>query len=123
MNVREKRLLMIVIGFSLLVVSCHRNRYEVIERTEKEVPNFMATGTHDEVHYVLLNGGHKFYATCDWKDLINLDPRATCAFRPLRTYECVLNNDPKKKDPGPLSDLKCKDDNDNNVYLYVDKKE
>ena len=99
------------------------NKYEVVERSEKEVPNFMASGTHDEVHYVLLHGGHKFYVTCNWKDLSNLDPTATCAFRPLRTYECLLNNDPKKKDPGPLSDLKCKDDQGNNVYLYVDKKE
>jgi hypothetical protein len=46
------------------------------------------------VHYVLLNNGHKFYTTCDWKDIDKLDPTATCAFRPLRTYECLLNNDP-----------------------------
>jgi hypothetical protein len=121
---REKMLLlMVVIALAAPMVSCNRNRYEVVERSEKEVPNFQAAGTHGEVHYVLLNGGHKFYTTCNWKDLDKIDPTATCAFRPLRTYECVLNNDPKEHDPGPLSDLKCKDDQGHNVYLYVDKKE
>lgn len=112
-----------VVAFSVFVVSCNRNRYEVVERSEKEVPNFMATGTHSEVHYVLLNGGHKFYTTCDYQNLNHLDPSATCAFRPLRSYECVLNNNPHKEGKGPLSDLKCKDDEGNNVYLYVEKKE
>jgi hypothetical protein len=119
----KKTVLFMVIGFSAFSVSCNRNKYEVVERSEKEVPNFMTTGTHTEVHYVLLNGGHKFYATCDWENLNHLDPSATCSFRPLRTYECVLNNDPKKEDNGPLSDLKCKDDDGHNVYLYVEKKE
>ena len=54
---------------------------------------------------------------------LRLTSTASCAFRPLRTYECVLNNDPKKKDNGPLSDLKCKDDEGHNVYLWVEKKE
>ncbi len=122
-SVKKKTLLFIVIGFSALAVSCNRNKYEVVERSQKEVPNFMAAGTHTEVHYVLLNGGHKFYTTCDWENLKNLDPSATCAFRPLRTYECVLNNDPIKEGKGPPSDLKCKDDGGNNVYLYVEKKD
>ena len=122
-NVNNKTMLFILIGCSAIAVSCNRNRYEVVERSEKEVPNFQAAGTHGEVHYVLLNGGHKFYTTCDYHDLDKLDPTATCAFRPLRTYECVLNNDPKEHDTGPLSDLKCKDDQSHNVYLYVDKKE
>jgi len=104
-------------------LACNSNKYEVVERSEKEVPNFMTAGTHNEVHYVLLNGGHKFYTTCDYHIIDKLDPTSTCAFRPLRTYECLLNNDPKKHDPGPLSDLKCKDDEGHNVYLYVDKKE
>jgi hypothetical protein len=90
----DKTRLLMVIGFAALAVSCNRNRYEVVERSEKEVPNFQAAGTHTEVHYLLLNNGHKFYTTCDWKDLDKLDPTATCAFRPLRTYECLLNNDP-----------------------------
>ena len=119
----KKMVLCAAIVFSSFAVSCDRNKYEVIERSEKEVPNFMAQGTHSEVHYVLLNGGHKFYATCDWENLKHLDPSTTCSFRPLRKYECVLNNDPKKEDKGPMSDLKCKDDQGNNVYLYVEKKE
>jgi hypothetical protein len=119
----RKTWLLIVIGISALPLACNSNKYEVVERSEKEVPNFMTAGTHNEVHYVLLNGGHKFYTTCDYHIIDKLDPTSTCAFRPLRTYECLLNNDPKKHDPGPLSDLKCKDDEGHNVYLYVDKKE
>jgi hypothetical protein len=120
---REITPLLMVIGLAVVVVACNRNTYEVVERSQKEVPNFQATGTHDEVHYVLLHDGHKFYTTCDYQLVDNLDPSSTCAFRPLRTYECVLNNDPKEKNPGPLSDLKCKDDEGRNVYLYVVKKE
>jgi hypothetical protein len=122
---REKIPLMMMIALAALMVGCNRNRnkYEVVERSEKEVPNFLAAGTHTEVHYVLLHDGHKFYTTCDWQNVDKLDPIATCAFRPLRTYKCVLNNDPKDHVPGPLSDLKCKDDEGGNVYLYVDKKE
>ena len=122
-DTRDKSVLLFVIGVCVFVVSCNGNKYEVVERSEKEVPNFMEAGTHSEVDYVLLHDGHKFYTTCDWHDLDKLDPTATCAFRPLRTYECVLNNGPEKKDPGPLSDLKCKDDQGHNVYLYVNKKE
>jgi hypothetical protein len=97
------------------------NKYEVIERSQKDVPNFMASGSHTEVDYVLLRGGRKFYATCDTTTLNKLDPTATCAFRVLRSYECVMPNetDPKKA----LSDLTCKDDEGHPVYLYVAKKE
>lgn len=119
----KKTGLLIVLGLSALAVSCNRNKYEVVERSDKEVANFGGIGIHTEFHYVLLHDGHKFYTTCDWHDIDALDPTATCALRPLRTYECVLNNDPKEKDPGLLSDLKCKDDGGHNVYLYVEKKE
>jgi len=36
----KNTVLFIVIGFSAFAVSCNRNKYEVIERSEKEVPNF-----------------------------------------------------------------------------------
>jgi hypothetical protein len=53
-----------------------------------------------------------------------LDPTATCGFRPLRTYECIVVPDSDfKEGKFPLSDLKCKDAEGHNVYLYVDKKE
>jgi hypothetical protein len=73
---------------------CNRDsRYECIERTQKEVPNFHAAGTHPAVDYVLLHKGHKIYASCDTADISNLDPNATCGFRPLRKYECALQTD------------------------------
>lgn len=106
-----------------LLCACNRNSYEVIERSEKEVPNFMAEGTHNEVHYVLLHDGHKIYANCDVHDLNNLDPNARCGFRPLHTYQCELGSDSFKTGTMPMSDLKCKDADGNNVYLYVTKKE
>lgn len=107
---------------ALTLMACNGNRYEVIERTNKEVANFQKAGTHSEIHYVLLHDGHKIYATCDFTDVKALDPHATCGFRPLRTYECVLGRVTPHGDL-PLSDLKCKDADGNNVYLYVDKKE
>ena len=106
----------------MLLVGCNRNKYEVIERIQKEVPNFQKSGTHAEVHYVLLHDGHKIYATCDVTTVDNLDPNARCGFRPLRIYECVLGAN-SENDQLPLSDLKCRDDDSHNVYLYVDKKE
>ena len=73
-NMGNRTMLLMVVAFSAFTVSCNRNKYEVVERSEKEVPNFMELGTHSEVHYVLLNGGHKFYATCDWQPLIHTEP-------------------------------------------------
>ena len=106
---------------ALLLTGCNKsNEYEVIERTQTEVPNFQASGTHTEVAYVLLNDGHKFYATCDATDMSNLDPTATCGFRPLRKYQCRLGQQPGDK---ALSDLLCKDADGHNVYLYVNKKD
>lgn len=99
------------------------SKYECIERTQKEVSNFQKAGTHTEVDYVLLHEGHKIYAICDTDDISNLDPNATCGFRPLKKYECVLQTDSMEKGTFPLSDLKCKDADGHNVYLYVTKKE
>ena len=108
----------------LLCVGCGAtNQYECIERTQKDVPNFQASGTHTEVDYVLLHDGHKIYGACDVVNISNLDPTARCGFRPLRTYECTLQTDSIEKATFPLSDLKCKDGDGHNVYLYVSKKE
>jgi hypothetical protein len=105
----------------LLIAGCRKsNEYEVIERSQRDVPNFQAVGTHTEVEYVLLNDGHKFYSTCDTADIDKLDPTATCAFRPLLIYQCRLGQQPGDK---ALSDLLCKDGDGHNVYLYVRKKE
>lgn len=58
---------------------------------------------------------------CDTITLDKLDPAATCAFRVLRSYECVLPNDTEPKKG--LSDLTCKDNEGHSGYLYVSKKE
>lgn len=110
---------------ALAAIACNvsSNKYEVIGRSEKEVPNYQAEGSHTAVDYVLLHDGHKIYAECDVSSIGNLDPTATCGFRPLRTYECTLQTDSIEKATLPLSDLKCKDADGHNVYLYVNKKE
>ncbi len=111
-----------VVAFVLFIAGCHGKGYEVIERSQEEVPNFQAPGYHAQVNYVLLHEGHRIYASCDTLDY--LDPHATCGFRPLRSYECRLGQDGDLANAkGPLSDLKCKDADGNNVYLYVSKKE
>lgn len=101
------------------------NRYECTERVQKDVPNFLSKGTHTAVDYVLLHDGHKIYAACDVTTVDNLDPTARCGFRPLRTYECTVQPAAieNAKPSEPLSDLKCKDGDGHNVYLYVSKKE
>lgn len=108
---------------TISVVACHPNKYEVIERTENQAPDLVGTGSHTEVRYVLMHDGHKIYASCDTTTFDNLDPNGRCSFRPLRTYECVLGDDRIEKATFPQSDLKCKDSDGHNVYLYVDKKE
>jgi hypothetical protein len=113
----------ILAALALMLVSCSNENYEVIERTEKEVPNFEEPGTHTEVDYVLLHDGHKIYTSCDWTTINKLDPKARCGFRPLRTYECTVQPASFEKTKGPLSDLKCKDGDGYNVYLYVSKKD
>jgi len=110
-------------GIVLLTACVRSDRYECIERTEKEVPNFQATGTHTAVDYVLLHDGHRIYANCDITTVDNLDPNARCGLRPLRTYECSVQSDSIEKGKFPLSDLKCTDGDGHNVYLYVSKKE
>jgi len=97
--------------------------YDVVEREEKEVPNFQQPGTHSEVHYVLLHQGRKIYATCDFTTVDKMDPNARCGFRPLHTYKCALSDDRIEKARLPLADLICKDADDHSVYLYVDKEE
>jgi hypothetical protein len=119
----KKTLAVVIVVFGLSSSACNRNRYEVVERTEKEAPNYGRPGTHTAVTYVLLHDGHKIYVTCDTESIGSLDPNATCGFRPLRTYECMLQTDSLEKATFPLSDLKCKDSDGHNVYLYVDKKE
>jgi hypothetical protein len=114
-------LLSMIAVWALGFTACTKhNHYEVIERTQKKVPNFHAAGTHIEVDYVLLNDGHKICATCDASEIGNLDPSATCGLRPLRKYECRLGEQTGDK---ALSDLLCKDAEGHNVYLYVNKKE
>jgi len=106
-------------------VACERDRYEVVGRTERDDvrDDPIKGGTHSEVDYVLLHDGHKIYATCDTSSIGALDPTASCGFRPLRTYKCALQSDSLATAQFPLSDLKCKDADGNNVYLYVSKKE
>jgi hypothetical protein len=109
---------------ALFIFACGaNNKYMCIERSEKDVPNFQMAGTHTEVDYVLLHEGQKIYAACDVADISNLDPDARCGFRPLRTYECTVQPASIEKAKFPLSDLKCKDGDGHNVYLYVSKKE
>ncbi len=105
----------------LVLASCSGKGYEVIERTQKEVSNFHQSGTHTEVHYVLMHDGHKIYTTCDAEEIDA--PNASCGFRPLHTYDCTLGDDRIEKATLPLSDLKCKDADGRDVYLYVDRKE
>ena len=105
--------------------ACNNNdSYECVERTQKDdVPNYHEEGTHTAVDYVLLHKGHKIYASCDVTTLDKLDPTATCGFRPLRKYKCAIQSASLEKATAPLSDLKCKDGDGHNVYLYVSKKE
>ena len=109
------------LAMCLAVVACRENGYEVIERWEKQVPNFTGPGAHAEMHYVLLHDGHRIYASCDFSAFASSDPESTCAFRPLRKYQCILGSDSVSHGDG--WDLKCKDADGNNVYLFVTKKE
>lgn len=116
----------VILVISLFLIwSCAKtdNKYEVIERTQKDVPNFQAAGTHTEVDYVLLHDGHKFYTACDMTTVDNLDPSARCGLLVLRRYDCAVQPASIEKAKMPLSDLKCKDGDGYNVYLYVSKKE
>lgn len=109
------------LGGILLTGCSFMRQYEVIDRWEKQVPDFRDPGTHAEMQYVLLHEGHRIYASCDAQTFASFDPETTCAFRPLRSYECWLGNDSVAHGDG--WDLKCKDTDGHNVYLYVSKKE
>ena len=111
----------VTIAAMLCILGCNRNSYEVIERSDKPVPDFQGIGIHTEIDYVLSHDGHKIYATCDFARFESSDPENTCGFRPLHSYECVVGNDSITK--GNMWDLKCKDADGHNVYLYVSKKE
>ncbi len=106
--------------FAALIMHTHSDQYEVIERSQHDEPNFRAEGVHTAVNYVLLNDGHKIWASCDLTTLDKLDPSASCAFRPLKSYACRPGNQHGDK---ALSDLLCQDSDGRNVYLYVSKKE
>ena len=76
----------------LILTGCNRDEYRVVERTQRLIPDASA-GPHTEVGYVLAHNGRKIYATCDWSTVNNLDPKASCGLRPLRTYKCELGPD------------------------------
>lgn len=108
----------------MFIAGCSQaNQYECVERSQKEVPNFMAPGTHTEVDYVLQHDGHKIYASCELSTLDKLDPTARCGLLTLRSYDCVVQPAGIEKTKGPLSDLKCLDGDGHPAYLYVTKKE
>ncbi len=110
--------------FAFLVGCGKNNRYECIERKERQVPNLPAPGNHTEVDYVLLHDSRRIYAACDAADIDKLDPTATCGFRPLRTYDCIIPSlTTIERAELPLGDLKCQDADGHNVYLYVEKEE
>jgi len=89
----EKILFAAVAASVFSSIACNGDsKYECIERTQKEVPNFMREGTHTAVDYVLLHEGHKIYASCDTADLSNLDPSATCGFRPSQKVRMCLTD-------------------------------
>jgi len=115
-----------VLGIAMTVVlvlsftGCTKSdEYEVIESTQNQVPNFQGAGTHTEVHLVLLNDSHKIYAACDANDWDHLNPTATSDFRPPPKYKYRLRPAGEKT----RRDLRCKDADGNNLYLYVSKKE
>ncbi len=120
-------------GVLLLAVSftaCNQNKYRVVERADKyldkqgrPVDPLSEASDHDEVGFVLTHNGHKIHATCGLSTLDKLDPNASCALRPLRTYECAVGRDDVLKAPLPQSDLLCKDADGRKVYLYVSKEE
>lgn len=107
----------------LFLVSCSaKTKYEVIERTQTLIPDAVE-GPHTEVHYVLLHDGHKIYAHCDVTTVNHMDPSAACGFRRLHSYDCEIQSDSMTNAKMPMSDLKCKDADGRNVYLYVTKKD
>lgn len=93
-------------------------------REEARAP-FALKAEHTQVEYVLLHDGHKIYAACDVPTVDRVEPTARFGFRPLRTYECSIQPAAIENANAsePLSDLKCKDGDGYNVYLYVSKKE
>ena len=110
---------MIVVLVSSFTACEKSDEYEVIEHTENQVPNFQGAGTHTEVNLVFLNDSHKIYAACDAHDWDHLDATAKSGFRPRQKYKYRLRQAGDKA----LSDLRCKDADGNNLYLYVSEKE
>jgi hypothetical protein len=104
MNASIAKLVLLTATLTVFAGCGARDKYEVLERTQKNVPNYQGTGTHDVVDYVLLHDGHKIYAECDWVNIGNLDPNATCGFRAMRPYSCVVPSDNIEKATGPLSE-------------------
>jgi len=113
-------LYLIVFACALALAGCRDSRYELIERSEKVVPDFSGTGTHTQVGYVLLRDGHKFHATCDFARFRSSDPENTCRLEILHKYNCAIGRDGLSGDPW---NMKCLDYEGRNVYLYIDKKE
>jgi hypothetical protein len=119
--VRRIFLVCLVPAVAFCLTAC--NRYEVVGREQKDVPNFGKPGTHTEVDYVLSHGGHRIYANCDLDSIGSADSNARCGFRVLHTYACELQSDSIDTAKSPMSDLKCKDADGHNVYLYVSKED
>jgi len=115
----------------LALTACNRDQYRVVEREPRyldkhglPVSSLQAQSfDHAGVHYVLKHGGHKIYADCEIVILHNPDELSSCELQPLREYECVLGTAHGVTGRIPYSDLTCKNDDGQNVYLFVTKEE
>jgi hypothetical protein len=103
-------------------IGCGNQEYELIERSDHQVPNFRGgPGTHMEVLYVLYGNGRKVHASCDVERFASSDPSNTCRLMLMHKYSCEIGSDGLNE--GDLWNMRCKDFEGHNVYLYSDAEE
>jgi hypothetical protein len=88
-----------------MLMTCGSNqKHEVIERTEKDVPNYYGPATRAEVESVLARDEYTIFASCDTTTSNVPDADRTCGFAALNTYECGLQTKSLRKEKMRLGD-------------------
>lgn len=97
-----------------LFLACTNNQYKCLERTQEYIFTENQSGPQFEIDYVMLHGDDAISATC----VSRRDPASSCTLRKSENYECV-----REWDADHTYNLKCKDEQGGNVYLFIRKTE
>ena len=113
-NLRTTTVTLLTLVLASLFLACTNNRYRCLERTQEYIFTENQSEPQFEIDYVMIHGNDEVSATCVTRQYA----ASSCTLRQSETYECV-----REWDADHTYNLRCKDEQGGNVYLYIRKTE